>query len=218
MVLKEKLKKEGIPLTTIKPESVKKALERGYDSVVNGVLNDLKKMAVDCKKEIMEEVKKGNMEGAQELIDNAPALFRIDVKGKTVKVAVADPEGIKKSLEANKADFVKNVSELVNSNMTPEIKKSLSSWSFSFYGEENETLAELFSKNLNEELGLTPPPGINPTEKIPEENKIDFNDARIPKDKLPVYTTQTEGEVTFHWPEWMKPRPKEFAAIPKKVE
>jgi hypothetical protein len=232
--LKHKPKEEEqIPLTSIKPQEVNEMLQKGYDEVVNAVMVDLKETAKEYEGRIMAEVKKGNWNKAQKMIDKVNPLFKVDVIGGTkVKVSIADYKGIKKTLADNKKKFVDEVEGVVKTNMTTELVKVRSNWSMivgtevvtdKAYKEQVTLLAELLTKNLNGVLGIEPPKGIKPAMvakgKVPEGKKTDFADATVPKGNLPLYAMHENNEVVIYWPAWIKERRKELAeVVPEKKE
>ncbi len=223
--VKEKEEKT-IPISTINAETVKTMFEKGYDAVANGVIAGLNEMASAHQKKIMAEVKKGNWTKAQKLIDSTPPVFKVDVSpdGSKVKVSVSDMEGIKKLLKANRTKFVEEATKIVKSNITSEITKVYASWNFEFEAGPGEgaqiskIMADLFAENFNKTLGVEPPPGVKLGKKIPEEKKVEFVKATVPKDKLPVYAESADGKVSIYWPGWIKEKPKELSeVVPKKI-
>ncbi len=233
--LKEKPKEEEqILISTITSADVAQTLQKGYDAVVNGVMEDLNAMAKEYENKIMAEVKKGNWNKAQKLIDNIHPMFKVDTYdgGTKVKVSVIDYKGVKGMLAENKDAFVKEVEKVITSNMSEELVKGYYNWTLVFgseviedkdYKKRVDLLIELFTKNLNEVLGIEPPKGVKPamvaSKKVPEAKKVEFADATVPKGNLPLYAMRKNDEVVIYWPGWIKEKTKGLAeVVPEKTK
>lgn len=211
---KEEAKKIPISnLANIEPEKLKNALTNAYNTAVTRTIEDLQNEAKKLQENIQKKVDFGDMKKAQQLIDKSPPYFKIDVKDHTVKVSVT-PEAIKYVKEQFKPK--EPVDKLVNviiSSVTSEITKADEhrGTGWRLLAEELkkgggwEGIAELFVKNFNEIVGITPPPGIKP-ENVPKTKKIKFENATIPADKLPLYASYDakKGEIYIAWAPWIE--------------
>jgi len=222
MTMAKKTKEEEVPIKTIKPETVIETIESKYDKAVENLMSRLEKEKDSLQSKINDAIKLGNWKQAQKLIDTAPPYLAVSVNpdGTKAVVSISDYTGIKKIFSNGKKSFVENVSKILEGNLSSELVKSYKSWYFEI-GESptdlTTSLAKMFGEELNNIMGISPPKGIN-IKNITESKRIEFENATVPKDKLPLYITNDGNRVSLFWPPWIEGRGKELTeVVPKKL-
>ncbi|GEM_PF-2380840 len=218
----EKLKEENVPISTIKLETIKERVGSRYDEAVENLMSRLEREKNSLQSKINDAIRLGNWKGAQKLIDSAPPYLAVYVnpEGTKATVSISDYASIKKIFSDGKKSFVENVSKILEGNLSSELVKSYKSWYFEIGGSPTDltnSLARMFGEELNNVMGINPPKGVN-IKSIPEGKKIEFVNATVPKDKLPIYITTDENKIICFWPPWITGREKELTeVVPKKL-